>query len=57
MKKISHLFKHAEEDRKAKTAPMKTERELDTVELDMAELDQVAGGGGPVDPGGANNSR
>jgi hypothetical protein len=43
MKKISHLFKHAEEDRKAKTAPMKIEHELD-----MAELDKVVGGGGKV---------
>ena len=40
MRKIS-LFKRAEADRKANTAPLH-----DTAELDMAELDHVAGGGG-----------
>jgi hypothetical protein len=40
MRKIS-LFKRAEADRKANTAPLH-----DTVELDMAELDHVAGCGG-----------
>jgi len=42
MRKIS-LFKRAEADRKANTAPLH-----DTAELDMAELDKVAGSGGGV---------
>lgn len=44
MKTISHLFKRAEVDHKGSTAPMKIEREFDTVELDIAELNKVVGG-------------
>ena len=46
MRKISSLLRRAETDRKASTAQLKIEPEHDTVELDMAELDHVAGGGG-----------
>lgn len=46
MKKASSLFRRAEADRKADIAPNKTDRELDTTELDM-----VAGGGGKAGAG------
>ncbi len=48
MRKISHLFKRAEADRKASPASLKIEPEHDTVELDITDLDHVAGGGGKV---------